>query len=129
MTLTISWRTASCHCIYRQRFLTTLLYMQEAQSHTTQRACCIVLLPQLQIGIMWKGIMCSIKGNLHALLAGRPRLPLPTQLPWPSLLTIGAICKPCQGDAPLSLSLSLSLLPHHHPISYIWWFLNNQAHI
>ena len=39
-------------------------YMKEARSLITQRAGSIVL-PQLQIDIMWKGVMCSIKGNLY----------------------------------------------------------------
>ena len=44
-------------------------YMQESLSLTTQGTGSIVLLlPQLQIGIMWKGVMCSIKGKLHQVL-------------------------------------------------------------
>ena len=43
-------------------------FMQEAPSLTTQGAGSVVLLlPQLQIGIMWKRVMCSIKGNFMVL--------------------------------------------------------------
>ena len=45
--------------------LAVVEYMQEAVSLITQRAGSINLLPQLQIGIMWKGVMCSIKDKLH----------------------------------------------------------------
>ena len=45
-------------------------YMKEALSLTIQRAGSFVLPPQLQIGIMWKGVMSSIKGKFME-LAGR----------------------------------------------------------
>jgi len=40
-------------------------YMQMALLLTTQRAGSIVLFLQLQIGIVWKGVMCGIKRELH----------------------------------------------------------------
>ena len=46
-------------------------YMKEAQSLTTQRAGSIApLLPQLQIGIMWKGVSTALRANF-TVLAGR----------------------------------------------------------
>ena len=45
--------------------LAVVEYMQEALSLTTQGAGSVVLLlPQLQVGIMWKVVMCNIKGKL-----------------------------------------------------------------
>ena len=45
--------------------LAVVEYIQEGLSLTSQGAGSVVLLPQLHIGIMWKGVMCSIKSKLH----------------------------------------------------------------